>query len=319
MNARNKSSSACSDVWWLVACAAEGDLAALGERLFSDVRLSADGQTSCATCHDPSRAFADTAPVSLGAFEALGQHNTPSLFDLGERGSLGWASPQFTDPSDHVIVPLYGTEPLELGLGSVEDKAFAALNDDADLRPLAPSGITRAVMIDALVAYEMTLTSGPNQVDLGELGDAEQRGETAFVRRSCDGCHPAPRFTVDAPGAPAFANTGLYNVDGAGAYPLGDRGVYEWTGDADDMGRFRIPTLRNVAATPPYWHDGTGDSLETVVDTYAAGGRNVAAGPLMGDGRASPLKDPRVTGFTWDAGERDDLLAFLRALDSAAP
>jgi cytochrome c peroxidase len=80
------------------------------------------------------------------------------------------------------------------------------------------------------------------------------------------------------------------------------------------MGRFRAPTLRNVAVTAPYMHDGSLETLEQVIDFYAAGGRRIDAGPLRGDGRSSPYKSERVDGFRLDARQRADLIAFLESL-----
>ena len=111
-----------------------------------------------------------------------------------------------------------------------------------------------------------------------------------------------------------FQNTGLYNVDGQGAYPLGNTGLFEFTNDPKDMGRFRVPPLRNVALTAPYMHDGSIATLEEVLDFYTAGGRDVTSGPHVGDGRTSPLKNPLVRPFELSAQERADLIAFLESL-----
>ena len=99
-----------------------------------------------------------------------------------------------------------------------------------------------------------------------------------------------------------FANTGLYDVDGHGAYPPSDRGLLEVTHRAADMGKFRVPTLRNVALTAPYMHDGSLSSLDAVIDHYVRGGRR------------NPRQDPRVRAFVLSAEERQDLLAFLSSL-----
>jgi cytochrome c peroxidase len=111
-----------------------------------------------------------------------------------------------------------------------------------------------------------------------------------------------------------FHNTGLYNLDGEGAYPEGNRGLYEITFEPGDMGRFRAPSLRNVAVTAPYMHDGSIATLSEVVDHYARGGRLVAEGPFAGDGAESPLKSEFVQGFELAETEKADLVAFLEAL-----
>ena len=111
-----------------------------------------------------------------------------------------------------------------------------------------------------------------------------------------------------------FHNTGLYNVGGTGAFPAPNRGVFEITGRPQDMGRFKAPTLRNVALTGPYMHDGTIPTLEAAVDHYAAGGRNITEGPLAGDGRVNPYKDPLLAAIRLSPAERADIVAFLKTL-----
>jgi cytochrome c peroxidase len=116
------------------------------------------------------------------------------------------------------------------------------------------------------------------------------------------------------PGSPPFPlpyhNTGLYDVDGQGAYPPADTGLMDLTFDPADMGRFRAPSLRNVAVTAPYMHDGSVATLSDVIDHYAAGGRS----SLSRGGTPSPLRDPILQGFTSTPAEKADLLAFLEAL-----
>ena len=111
-----------------------------------------------------------------------------------------------------------------------------------------------------------------------------------------------------------FFNTGLYNVDGLGAYPTVDQGLIEVTGQSMDMGRFRAPTLRNIAVTAPYFHDGSAATLEEVLDIYAAGGRVIDDGENAGDGRQSPIKSGFVHGFALSDQDKADLLAFLESL-----
>jgi cytochrome c peroxidase len=125
-------------------------------------------------------------------------------------------------------------------------------------------------------------------------------------------------YDGSGPVEPEFHNTGLYNLDAKGAYPLPNTGVHRITGNPDDMGRFRAPTLRNIALTAPYMHDGSLQSLEDVLDFYSMGGRNLVEGPHAGDGRASPLKDPLLRGFELSREEREELIAFLEALTDVA-
>ena len=122
------------------------------------------------------------------------------------------------------------------------------------------------------------------------------------------------RATADA----KFANNGLYNVGGDGSYPTGNRGLIDRTGQPDDMGKFRVPSLRNLAFTFPYMHDGSISTLDEVVEHYARGGRVIVTGPNAGDGRLSPRKDPRIRAHTLTTQDKGDLVAFLRSLSDSA-
>jgi cytochrome c peroxidase len=154
------------------------------------------------------------------------------------------------------------------------------------------------------------------------LSESARRGEELFFdhRLECYHCHSGFNFTNTWQTARmpfpevGFHNNGLYNRDGKGAYPLGAEGIKEHTGEAADMGRFRTPSLRNVALTAPYMHDGSLPTLDAVIDHYVAGGRTIHGGPNAGVGAASPLKDPLIQGFRLSAQERTDLIAFLESL-----
>lgn len=111
-----------------------------------------------------------------------------------------------------------------------------------------------------------------------------------------------------------FHNNALYNIDGKGAYPRNAIGLLELTGRPDDMGKFRTPSLRNVAVTAPYMHDGSIATMDAVLDHYSAGGRTVRSGPHKGVGAKSPLRDPLIVGPKLTRAERADLIAFLESL-----
>jgi cytochrome c peroxidase len=113
----------------------------------------------------------------------------------------------------------------------------------------------------------------------------------------------------------SYQNDALYNLDGKGAYPARDQGLFEVTNRPEDMGKFRPPTLRNVAVTAPYMHDGSIGTLREVIEEhYARGGRLLPTGADAGDGAASPRKAAFVSGFSIAPEEVDDLLAFLESL-----
>ena len=111
-----------------------------------------------------------------------------------------------------------------------------------------------------------------------------------------------------------YHNTGLYNIDGKGAYPEPNRGILELSGKPEDMGAFRTQSLRNVAVTAPYMHDGSIATLEAVLDHYAAHGRTLANTAHAGDGSRNPFKDPRIDRIRLDSQDKADLIAFLKTL-----
>jgi len=150
------------------------------------------------------------------------------------------------------------------------------------------------------------------------ISDAARRGEALFFgeRLECYHCHGGLHFTdtvrhVKLPeGERGFHTTGLYNLDGEGAYPPASPGIVELTGDPADQGAFRTPSLRNIAVTGPYMHDGSVASLEEAIRLhYAIGGRSSNS-----VGGANPLRSPLIAGFAISDDELRDLIAFLSAL-----
>jgi cytochrome c peroxidase len=195
--------------------------------------------------------------------------------------------------------------------------------------PESNGDISLAAVVRAISAFERTLISANSPYDryryggdVNAISDSAIRGEALFFgeRLECHHCHG--NFNLNDSvvhernrlGEVAFHNTGLYNLDGKGAYPADNTGIEELTGRAEDMGRFKAPTLRNIAVTAPYMHDGSIATLGEVLDHYAAGGRTIHDGPNAGVGRDNPLKSSFVSGFTLSARERADLLAFLISL-----
>ncbi len=311
------------------------DKVRLGRRLFYDRRLSLNQTQSCGSCHLPSRGFADGLEVARGS---TGQHtprNAMGLTNVGYASALTWANPLQVSLERQALIPMFGADPVELGLSGQEEELLRRLRADgwytrmfrvvfsSDSEPLSVTNVTRAI-----AAFERTLLSYNAPFDRFTRGDSSamsasaQRGMELFnsERLECYHCHSGFNFSdstntaTSAPRDAAFHNNGLYNLGGTGAYPAPNRGVFEVTSRAEDMGRFRAPSLRNIELTAPYMHDGTLATLDAVIDHYAAGGRRITEGPNAGDGSASPLKSDLVRGFVLTPSEREDLLAFLRAL-----
>lgn len=305
----------------------------LGRRLFYDTRLSANSTQSCATCHQQALAFTDGRPHAVGSTGQIHRRGSPSLTNVAYAARLTWANPLLDRLEDQALLPMFGDAPVEMGLADaktlttrLEGDATYAVRFKAAFAETQP--ITVANVTKALAAFERTLISGNAPYDRYARGETSAlspsavRGLSLFTseRLECLHCHGGFNFSdsINHQGLHeaerAFHNTGLYNLDGKGAYPQVDRGLIEFTGRPEDMGKFRAPTLRNIAVTAPYMHDGSVATLEEAIAHYGRAGRNVAAGPNVGDGSTSPLKESFVGGFVLTDEERDDVIAFLNSL-----
>ncbi|MGM0557000.1 MAG: MbnH family di-heme enzyme [Myxococcota bacterium] len=309
----------------------------LGRHLFYDQRLSGNQTQSCASCHKQELAFTDGLPRSVGATGQAHPRSSMSLANVAYSTTLNWANPVTKDLAQQQLTPLFGEEPVELGLTSQQQMLerlrqsarypamFAAAFPEAQEAPL----ITLERTTKAIAAFERTLMSFDSPYDryvyggdADALTDSQKHGMELFFseRLECFHCHGGFNFadSVEHSGTvfeeTRFHNNGLYNVDGSGFYPVGNRGIFDITGDVEDMGRFKAPTLRNIALTAPYMHDGSIETLDAVVDHYARGGRRVTEGDFAGDGRENPYKSELITGFQISEQEKRDLIAFLESL-----
>jgi len=310
----------------------------LGRHLFYDVRLSRNGTQSCASCHRQELAFSDGAVTSRGSTGELTPRNSPSLANAAYNPTLTWMNPLLATLEQQAMVPLFGETPVELGFGGREEELVARIAGDSMYRSmfdLAFPGEVEPVsvgnVVKAIGSFERTLVSGNSPYDRwlageeGALSASAKRGKDLFFSEllECRHCHGGLNFAsaLAHDGSPRektpFENNGLYDVGGTGAYPAPNVGLYEFTGDLRDMGRMKPPTLRNVALTAPYMHDGSIATLEEVIDHYARGGRRIASGPDAGDGALSPYKSTFITGFPLSAQAKADLVEFLRSLTDA--
>ncbi len=308
----------------------------LGRHLFYDVRLSANGTQACASCHHQAKAFTDGRPTPAGSTGELHPRNSPTLTNVGYNATLTWANPGLTKLEHQILIPLFGEHPVELGLTGREQEVLARFANDPDYSarfaeayPDADPPVQRETVINALASFCRALISGRSRFDQfaydgddSALTAQELRGMSLFFseRLECHHCHGGFNFTEASVhedsvfDATFFHNTGLYNLEGDGGYPPPNTGLHEITGEPDDMGKFRAPTLRNIELTAPYFHDGSAATLEEVIRVYEAGGRNITDGRHAGDGRANPFKSGFVPGFRLGDAEREDLIAFLRSL-----
>jgi cytochrome c peroxidase len=307
----------------------------LGRRLFYEQRLSVNGTVSCGSCHRQSLAFTDGLAQSIGATGDRTPRNSMTLVGAGYLPTLTWFNPVLDSLERQALVPLLGENPVEHGLSGREAATLASLAADPTYRslferafPQDSSPVTLVNVTRALASFQRALVSADAPYDRytrGEtdaLSESAQRGLELFnsERLECYHCHAGPTFTTAFRSARtqtaprSFENNGLYNLDVRGSYPPASPGLSEFTGDPRDHGRMRVPTLRNIAVTAPYMHDGSIATLDGVIEHYMRGGTNHTSGPFVGDGRLNPNKSPLVRGFALTPSERQDLLAFLRAL-----
>lgn len=307
----------------------------LGRWLFYEARLSLNNTMSCGSCHIQALAFTDGKPRSIGATGEVHPRSSMTLVNAAYASRLTWANQLLDRLEDQALTPMFGEDPVEMGMAGKEGAIVDLLRSDAryaELMPAAfpgdedPYSVLNAIR--SIAAFVRTIVSYDAPYDRYMQGDEEaldngaKRGMELFFseRLECFHCHGGFNFTdstthvnanVDRIG---YHNTGLYNTDGNGAYPVDNTGLYDMTGQRRDMGRFKAPTLRNIAVTAPYMHDGSVASLGDAIAHYERGGRLIGDGPHAGDGRRSPFKSEFVRGFELSADEREDLIAFLESL-----
>jgi len=308
----------------------------LGRHLFYDERLSANGRMSCAICHRQDKAFTDGLAAATGVTGQQGARSAMSLTNVAYLPTLTWANPQLTSLEVQSLVPLFGEHPVEMGMAGREEAIFALLRADPVYQRLLPQAFPEqagdaaalyslSTLTKAVAAFQRTLLSFDSPYDRyryggqpDAIGAAARRGEALFFgeKMECYHCHGGFNFTDNVRHArlplaeQGFHNTGLYDEDGQGAYPADNPGVVEFTGDPADRGRFRTPSLRNVAVTAPYMHDGAIPTLAQVIrEHYARAGRSSGH-----NGRPSPARSEFVVGFEVSDEEVADLIAFLSSL-----
>ena len=293
------------------------DKVELGRYLFYDTRLSKNRKQSCATCHQQSKAFTDGRGLGLGSTGELHPRGPMSLVNVAYSPALTWANPNMKRLEQQALVPMFGENPVELGMNGQEAELIRRLQAEPTYKglfaaafPNESAPFTVANVTKAIASFERTLLSGDSPYDEYRRGDdptaisdSAKRGETLFFseRFECFHCHGGFNFTgtLDylGKGQPEveFHNTGLPSQ-------LLAKGLAEFTQLPDDSGKFKAPTLRNIAITAPYMHDGSVKTLEEAIEHYRSGGKE------------APNKSEFVKGFAATQAEKADLLAFLRSL-----
>lgn len=286
---------------------------ALGRRLFYDPILSADSTQSCASCHQQKRAFTDGRVLSVGIRGLEGRRNAMSLVNMGYNARGFFWDGRSDNLEEQALIPI--EDHLEM------DNTWEAVEEDLRAHPDYPryfreafgverkSEIDRELVVKAIAQFERTLISYQSRYDQivwerqGFPTDSEQRGlELFFIEDNqevehpgCSHCHFNPHFTDHS-----FKNNGLDTV--ANLEDFSDLGRGEVTNNRFDNGKFRVPSLRNVALTAPYMHDGRFETLEEVLDHYSSGGHGIIN------------EDPNIRPFTMTEQDKADLIAFLNML-----
>lgn len=271
---------------------------ALGKKLFFDPVLSADSSISCASCHAPHLAFSDDKAVSLGVENRPGRRNSPTLANVAYH-------PYFTREGGvptlemQVLVPLQEHDEFDFNIVAAAERLqqlpdYVAMSQTAYDRTPDAFVITRA-----LACFERSLLSGDSPYDRcfyqnknEALTAAQKRGMTLFFseKTGCADCHGGFNFTDYS-----FKNNGLYAE-------YADAGKFRLTGAESDIGVFKVPTLRNIALTAPYMHDGSLLTLDEVIEHYNSGGK------------AHPNRSEIIRPLNLTTDEKEDLITFLHAL-----
>ncbi|MFC4257267.1 c-type cytochrome [Altererythrobacter xixiisoli] len=266
----------------------------LGRRLFYDADLSIDGTMACSNCHNQRRGFADSTRTRPGVHGDAGRRNVQGLANVSYLSPLTWGDTRLTTLEQQAMVPVFGDDPVEMGMLGQDAELARRLSADGCYRamflaafPETGGRVDTPAVAKALAAFQRTLLSFDSPVDRRQRGDAgaltaeAKRGEALFGAH-CASCHAGQDFTdrqFHALEDPAAAMT--------------DTGLAHATGQASDRGRYRTPSLRNVALTGPYWHDGSVESMGEAIARHA----RVLPGNVLTQER-----------------ERQDIIAFLHGL-----
>ena len=257
-----------------------------GRELFFDTRLSRDRTIACASCHDPDRAFSDGRPVAIGVFNRVGRRSAPALVNRGYGRSFFWDGRAAT-LEEQVLQPIQDPNEMDMTLTEVSERVGMPIEE-----------VSRS-----LASFVRSLLSGNSSFDQFINGDrvaltTEQQAGLQLFRgkANCTACHVGPTFSDER-----FHNTGVAWRDGR----LLDEGRFEVTRRPEDRGAFKTPTLREIARTAPYMHDGSVGTLTDVVEFYDQGGK------------PNPNLDPELRPLRLTDDEKRALIAFLESLNSS--
>jgi cytochrome c peroxidase len=240
---------------------------ALGERLFGDTRLSGDNSRSCATCHALDAGGVDARPRAIATDGKPRLRNTPTLFNVGYNFAFNWDGATVT-LEDHAQRLLTNPAVMNAKWPELLARLGADTNYPASFAAAYADGLTQTNVLDAIATFERSLATPNARLDRylrGErqaLSDDEQRGYRLFKSYGCVACHQGTNV-----GGNLFQRFGVFQSPGDSPAGEVDVGRYRVTSVERDRGVFRVPSLRNVALTAPYFHDGRAPTLEVAVET----------------------------------------------------
>lgn len=271
--------------------------AALGKTLFFDKRLSRDASISCASCHLQEHAFADPETLSVGVQGQIGTRNAPALVNVAWGKSFFWDG-GVPSLERQVLVPIMNPIEMDMTMAEVEERLKKDEKLSSQFLEAYGEGPSDFTITRAIASFMRTLVSGESAWDRYRRGDesalsaSAERGLALFQgeRAECFHCHVGFNFTNEA-----YRNNGARPDDP-------DIGRELLTQNELDRGKFKVPTLRNVAVTAPYMHDGSIETLREVIEVYSQGGRG------------HPNTDPLISPLDLTEEEKEDLLAFLESL-----
>jgi cytochrome c peroxidase len=286
---------------------------ALGRKLYYEKRFSVDSTISCASCHDPEKGFADGKPFSDGVKGGRGDRSAPTVANAAYYTLQFWdgRAPSLEAQAEGPI-----QNPIEMG--HTHEGCVASLQSDPEYvalfeKAFGPGPISMDMVTKAVASFERTVISGNSPFDRYQYGGDRKamsaqaiRGLEVFknpAKGNCAVCHTiGDKYAL-------FTDNLFHNL-GVGMNSKGeltDLGRFKETGKEADKGAFKTPTLRNIALTAPYMHDGSHKTLKDVVDFY------------IGGGNGNPNLDKEIKPLKLSRQERDDLVAFLEALTGEMP
>ena len=241
---------------------------ALGKQLFFDKRLSSDNTVSCASCHDPKHGWSNGERFATGVRGQVGGRSAPTIVNAGYSHFQFWDG-RAKEVEGQALGPIANPIEMDMPLDKLVKKLTAIKGYDEQFRRVFSDGVTQQNIAKAIAAFERTIVSGDAPYDRHKAGnkdalsDSAKRGMKVFFNKAqCSSCHPAPHFTDHA-----FHNLGV-GMD----KEKPDVGRFAVTKLLGDRGSFKTPTLREIARTAPYMHDGSLPTLEDVVEFYSKGG-----------------------------------------------